>query len=104
MTVGKLLQAELGEIVARTHPVEVRMRDRNARLFVSLDQRESGARDLERMIPGKRADKGAGEERLAGPELAAKGDNRSRTRDQRDLTPELFGRFRRRQVAGERKC
>jgi hypothetical protein len=68
------VETQLVDLGGCVQAVEIEVRDRHAPRRVGLHERERRARDLLALIAAERADDGAGERRLAGPELAPERD------------------------------
>src|SRR5262249_11903972 len=95
-----LLQPQLGQLRRTAHAIEIKMPDLACARGVGLQQVKRRARHLH-FYTRKRADKSAGEGRLAASELALQQNAIPRPRERRKLCGELRRRRLARQIQGK---
>ena len=85
-------QADVVELVGRADAVEIGMEHGPARCLVALQQGEGRARRLELRVLGELAQDGAGEQGLAGAEMAGERDDVAGLQDRGEIAGERDGR------------
>ena len=88
----RVVEADLVELASIAEPIEVGMRDLEARQRMVEPERKGRALHLERRIAGERAEKRAGEGRLAGAEPAGERYEIARLQNRGDIFRQARGR------------